>query len=52
MLRQQDSPAGVRWLDINNSRWQNQQTVDGGGTLELKTPGNGQWAVLIERPKD
>lgn len=37
----------VRWLDISRSRWQEPQTVDGGGTLELKTPGEGPWAVLV-----
>ena len=37
----------VRWLDISRSAWQEQQTVDGGGTLELRTPGKGHWAVLV-----
>jgi hypothetical protein len=23
------------------------QTVDGGGTLELRTPGKGHWTVLV-----
>jgi hypothetical protein len=37
----------VRWLDINRGRWQEPQTIDGGGTLELKTPGKWHWAVLV-----
>ncbi len=37
----------VRWLDISRSAWQDPQTVDGGGTLELRTPGEGSWAVLV-----
>jgi hypothetical protein len=37
----------VRWLDIDRSRWQEPQTVTGGGTLELKTPGKGHRAVLV-----
>jgi hypothetical protein len=37
----------VRWLDIHRSTWQEPQTVDGGGALELKAPGKGHWAVLI-----
>jgi hypothetical protein len=37
----------VRWLDISRSAWQEPQTVDAGGTLELKTPGKGHWAVLV-----
>jgi hypothetical protein len=47
-----DASAGqgslqVRWLDIHRSTWQQPQTVEGGGALELKTPGQGHWAVLI-----
>jgi hypothetical protein len=38
----------VRWLDIDRSTWQEPQTVDGGGTLELWTPGEGHWAVVIQ----
>jgi hypothetical protein len=38
----------VRWLDISRSAWQERQTVDGGGTLELRTPGKGHWAVLAQ----
>lgn len=36
----------VRWLDIDRSTWQEPQTVDGGGTLQLKTPGKGSWAAV------
>jgi hypothetical protein len=37
----------VRWLDISRNAWQEPQTVDGGGTLKLRTPGKGHWAALI-----
>jgi hypothetical protein len=37
----------VRWLDIDRSAWQQPNTANGGGTLELKTPGTGHWAVLV-----
>ncbi len=37
----------VRWLDINRSKWQGPRSADGGGTLELQTPGEGSWAVLV-----
>ena len=37
----------ARWFDIDRSTWQQPQPVDGGGTLELKTPGKGHWAVLV-----
>lgn len=41
-----DGPLDVRWLDIERSAWQEAQTT-GGGQLELKAPGPGQWAVLV-----
>ena len=44
-------PLEVRWLDISRSAWQKPQTTQGGGTLELQTPGKGQWAVLVESPE-
>ena len=37
----------LRWLEIDRSTWNRPQTVTGGGTLELKTPGNGHWAALV-----
>jgi len=37
----------VRWLDIDRSKWQQPQAVDGGRTLELETPGKGHWAALV-----
>ncbi|CAN5464316.1 hypothetical protein BH23VER1_BH23VER1_08930 [soil metagenome] len=37
----------VRWLDINRSRWQEPQTVTGGGTVELQAPDKGHWGVVI-----
>ena len=40
-------PLQVRWLDITSSAWQEPQVAAGGGMLELKTPAQGQWAVLI-----
>jgi hypothetical protein len=39
----------LRWLDIDRNTWQEAQTVRGGGTLELNTPGKGHWAALILR---
>jgi hypothetical protein len=37
----------LRWLDIARNAWQEPRTVDGGGTLELNTPGKGHWAALV-----
>ena len=37
----------VRWLDIVHSAWQAPQQMPGGGTLELKAPGQSHWVVLV-----
>jgi hypothetical protein len=37
----------VRWLDISRSAWQEPRIADGGGTLGLRAPGQGYWAVLV-----
>jgi hypothetical protein len=38
----------VRWLDIENSAWQESQQVEGNGSLPLQTPGDGHWLVVIQ----
>ena len=40
-------PLQVRWLEISRSVWQQPQTVAADSTLELKTPAQGHWAVLV-----
>jgi hypothetical protein len=40
-------PLQVRWLDIARNDWQESQTVARDGTIELKTPAKGHWAVLL-----
>jgi hypothetical protein len=37
----------LRWLDINRGAWQEAQTLRGGGQVELKSPGKGEWAALL-----
>jgi hypothetical protein len=37
----------VRWLDIARSTWQKSQTVGASKTLDLKSPNQGPWAVLV-----
>ena len=37
----------VRWLDIDSNRWLEEQQVNGGGKLDLKSPGTGHWAVVV-----
>jgi hypothetical protein len=41
----------IRWLDIASSAWQKTHAAAGGGMLELETPGQGQWAVLVQLMK-
>mgnify|MGYP006279875887 CR=1 FL=1 len=37
----------LRWLDIENSRWQSRREVKGGGKVLLEAPGDGNWAALL-----
>jgi hypothetical protein len=39
----------ARWLDISQSRWANEEKMEGGGVISLSAPGKGHWAVLINR---
>jgi len=40
-------PATLRWLDIMNSRWSEPEKIERGGTLVLRCPAAGYWAVLV-----
>jgi hypothetical protein len=37
----------LKWLDISQSRWLEDDTVEGGGPLTISTPGDGQWLAVI-----
>ncbi len=37
----------LRWLDINKRQWQEPQTVEGGGTVELQPPAAGHWGAVV-----
>ena len=39
----------ARWLDIEASRWAEKTTLQGGRSVRLTAPGNGQWVVFVER---
>ncbi len=41
-------PFRVRWLEIENGGWTDEETVVGGQPLRLSPPGEGQWVVLVE----
>ncbi|MFO7904061.1 MAG: hypothetical protein R6U98_15465 [Pirellulaceae bacterium] len=38
----------ARWLEIERSRWTEEAAIPGGKPARLRTPGSGQWMVLIE----
>jgi hypothetical protein len=37
----------LTWLNILKSEWSGETTMQGGGTVELKAPGEGQWAACL-----
>jgi hypothetical protein len=36
-----------RWLDIERSRWTNEDRIAGGRRVRCETPGRGNWAAMI-----
>lgn len=42
----------VKWLDIGNTKWQAAETIKGGGSIPLKTPGSGHWLALLTKKKE
>ncbi len=42
----------MRWLDIARSVWRPSQAVAAGGKVELKAPGRGHWAVMLQSAPD
>jgi len=47
-----DGSFTMRWLDIEHSKWQAPQTIKGGETITLKTPGSGHWLALLTKKKE
>ncbi len=43
-----DGPMTLRWLEIEQNRWHDPEDIESAEQLELNTPGEGQWAVLVE----
>lgn len=37
----------IRWLDIINSSWLEEESVESNGTISLSTPGVGHWLALV-----
>lgn len=37
----------ARWLNIKNSRWLDSDRIEAGERVELETPGDGPWAVVL-----
>jgi hypothetical protein len=47
-LRKFPAECEVRWLDIGAASWKHSAKVPGGAWATVKTPGQGQWAGLIQ----
>ena len=37
----------LTWLDISESEWSEEETVEGGEHIEITAPNEGQWAAAI-----
>jgi hypothetical protein len=37
----------LRWLDINESQWGKEGSMQGGAPVEITSPGEGQWMVVL-----
>ena len=37
----------LRWLNIAESRWADEMTLDGGGKVQIRKPDGGPWAAVI-----
>jgi hypothetical protein len=41
----------LKWLDISNSRWTEEKSLQGGHPVEIKAPASAQWLALITSSK-
>jgi hypothetical protein len=41
----------VKWLDVSDSEWKKEASVNGGRKVSLETPGEGQYLVLLKTMK-
>ena len=39
----------VKWLDITQSKWETQQTLEAGRDVALRAPQSGPWVVLVSK---
>ncbi len=46
-LSQLRNKAIIKWLDINNSKWQESEEIMGKNQVNIVTPGPGQWVAII-----
>jgi len=40
---------GAKWLDIAQSKWETQQTLEAGRGVMLRAPQSGPWVVLVSK---
>ena len=48
-LSEAEGDFKLKWLDINNSRWGGSNPIKAGSSIQLQTPGPGQWVALLSR---
>jgi hypothetical protein len=49
-LTKTGEPYRMRWLNIEESRWQGETEVEGKQRVSLETPGSGDWVAVLETP--
>ncbi|GAB4455653.1 MAG: hypothetical protein OHK0029_12190 [Armatimonadaceae bacterium] len=47
-LSEMDKPASVRWLNIEECRWEAETPVQAAHSLSLATPGKGMWVGVLQ----
>ena len=46
-LRDDPGDFEMKWLDISNSKWLEEQEISGGNVIELQAPDEGHWVAVI-----
>ncbi len=46
-LRDTQGRFVMKWMNISDSQWFGEQGISGGDIIELKTPGEGHWVVVL-----
>jgi hypothetical protein len=47
-----EGEMALRWYDVEGGQWGDEGAVQGGGSVDLACPGDGQWAAVLRRRRD